>query len=82
MTKKLITSVVAGVALLTTPVLAQSGMAERAAAALSQQEGFGGSTDRDDEGGGLILGVVAAALIIAGIGVALSGGDDDLPASP
>lgn len=79
MTKKLFTTVAATAALLATPVLAQSEVAQRAAAnAIEQAEGMG----EDDDGPGLLLGALAAGLIIAGVVVAFGDGDDDLPASP
>lgn len=81
MTKKLFTTVAATVALLATPVLAQSEIAQRAAAnAIDQAEGLGG--DDDDDGPGLLLGALAAGLIIAGVVIAFGDSDDDLPASP
>lgn len=80
MTKKLFTTVAATVALLATPVLAQSEVAQRAAAAaIDQAEGMGSD---DDNGPGLLLGALAAGLVIAGVVVALGGSNDDLPASP
>lgn len=82
MNKKLITTVAASVALVATPVLAQSDLAQRAAAQLQNAEQLG--NDDDDEGGvsGALLAVLAGSLIIAGIVVALSGDDEDLPTSP
>ncbi|MEL1249486.1 hypothetical protein [Aurantiacibacter gilvus] len=80
MTKKLFTTVAATVALVATPVLAQSEVAQRAAAAaIDQAEGLGSD---DDNGPGILLGALAAGLIIAGVVIAFGDSDDDLPASP
>ncbi len=81
MTKKLFTTVAATIALVATPVLAQSDVAQRAAAAVDQAEGMG-SNDDDDRGPGLLLGALAGGLIIAGVIIAFGDGDDDLPTSP
>lgn len=77
MTKKLFTIVAASVALVATPVLAQSDIAQRAAAHIQNAEELG-----EDDNGGTLLALLAAGLIVAGIVVALSGGDEDLPTSP
>lgn len=83
MSKKLFTTVAAGVALVATPVLAQSDMAQRAAAQLQDSERFGGGANDDDEnGGGLLMALLAGGLIIAGIVVATSSDEEDLPTSP
>jgi hypothetical protein len=77
MNKKLFTTVAATVALVATPVLAQSDIAQRAAAQIQNAEELG-----EDDNGGTLLALLAGGLIIAGVVVALSGGDDDLPTSP
>ncbi|MFB0613528.1 hypothetical protein [Aurantiacibacter poecillastricola] len=81
MKKKLLTAAMATVALVATPVLAQSDYAQRAAAQVQDAEELG-------EGGGVIA-LLAGGLIIAGAVVALTSiedGDDDddalLPTSP
>ena len=77
MSKKLFTTVAAGVALVATPVLAQTDMAQRAAAQIQDAEEFG-----DDNDGGLLMALLAGGLIVAGVVVALSSDDEDLPTSP
>lgn len=81
MTKKLFTTVAATVALVATPVLAQTDVVQRAAASLEGTERLGGGDD-DDNGPGILLAALAGALIIAGAVVALGNDDEDLPASP
>ncbi|WP_120076867.1 hypothetical protein [Aurantiacibacter odishensis] len=76
MSKKLFTSIAAGVALVATPVLAQSDMAQRAAAELQNAEELG-----EDGNGGIILALAAAGLIVAGVVVALSDDEEELPVS-
>lgn len=80
MTKKLFTTLAAGVALVATPVLAQSDMAQRAAAEFQNAERLGG--DDDDGGSYILLGVAALGLIIASVVIATGGDDEDLPTSP
>lgn len=77
MSKKLFTTIAAGVALVATPVLAQTDMAQRAAAQIQQSEKFGGEND-----GSVLMALLAGGLIVAGIVVALSNDDEDLPTSP
>lgn len=80
MSKKLFTAVAASAALIGTPVLAQSVASDRAAAFVDEVEA------QDDEGGnsaGKLFALIGGALIVAGIVIAVSGGDDeDLPTSP
>ncbi|RIV87879.1 hypothetical protein [Aurantiacibacter zhengii] len=79
MTKKLFTTLAAGVALVATPVLAQSDMAQRAAAEFQNAERLGG----DDDGGSyILLGIAALGLIVASVVIATGGDDEDLPTSP
>lgn len=77
MSKKLFTTIAAGVALVATPVLAQSDMAQRAAAQVQNADEFG-----EDDNGGLLMALLAGGLIIAGVVVALSSDEEDLPTSP
>jgi len=77
MSKKFFTTVAAGVALVATPVLAQTDMAQRAAAQIQDAEEFG-----DENDGGLLMALLAGGLIVAGVVVALSSDDEDLPTSP
>lgn len=77
MSKKLFTTIAAGVALVATPVLAQSDMAQRAAAEIQNAEELG-----EDGNGGIFLALAAAGLIVAGVVVAFSDDEEDLPTSP
>ncbi len=77
MSKKLFTTVAAGVALVATPVLAQTDMAQRAAAQIRDSEQFG-----DENDSGLLMALLAGGLIVAGVVVALSSDEEDLPTSP
>jgi len=77
MSKKLFTTIAAGVALVATPVLAQSDMAQRAAAQVQNADEFG-----EGDNGGLLMALLAGGLIIAGVVVALSSDEEDLPTSP
>ncbi|WP_338241101.1 hypothetical protein [Aurantiacibacter hainanensis] len=77
MTKKLFAAITASVALVATPVLAQTDIAQRAAAQIRDAEQIG-----EDDDGGTILALVAGGLIIAGAVVALSSDEEELPTSP
>lgn len=77
MTKKLIAAISASVALVATPVLAQTDVAQRAAAQIRDAEQIG-----EDRDGGTIIALVAGGLIIAGVVVALSSDEEELPTSP
>ena len=77
MTKKLFAAIAASVALVATPVLAQTEIAQRAAAQITDAEQLG-----EDRDGGTIIALVAGGLIIAGVAVALSDDEDELPTSP
>lgn len=77
--KRMFTTVAMSLALVSTPVMAQSIEAQRAPAQVEEQsaEEFRG------RGGGWVIGALALVVIVAGLIIALGGDDgEDLPTSP
>ena len=77
MTKKLLTALSASAVLVATPVLAQTDLAQRAAAKIGDAEQLGEDNDE-----AVFIGILAGALVVAGIVVALSSDKEELPVSP